>query len=224
MRNRRSLRQGLSPLQQALRALAFPTALAAGFFLGWRFFLAPEPSRLPLETPTSTTPRSGASPTLEVVPTGRPASSLGRGVRLGQPAPDFTLRDLSGNPHTLSDHRGRVVVINFWATWCPPCRVEMPALQDTYETYRDQGVVVLAVNLTQVDELDAIEPYRQELGLTFPILLDSASEVSNGLYRVLGIPTSVFVDRDGVVQEVFVGAIPLEELDTKIRNLLGGSS
>ncbi|MFV2045678.1 MAG: TlpA disulfide reductase family protein, partial [Anaerolineales bacterium] len=133
---------------------------------------------------------------------------------------DFTLSDLAGSPHSLSDHQGQVVLINFWTTWCPPCREEMPALQETYERYRDRGFVVLGVNWTAVDDPDLVAPYVEELGLSFPILLDTDSAVSEELYQLLGLPTSIFVGRDGIVRQVFIGALELDTLEDKIVSML----
>lgn len=111
--------------------------------------------------------------------------------------------------------------MNFWTTWCPPCRYEMPALQNAYVRYRERGMVVLGVNLTELDEQPLIEPYITELEVTFPILLDTESRVSGQLYSVIGLPTSVFIDRTGVVREVYIGALPLAQLESKIETLMG---
>ncbi len=96
----------------------------------------------------------------------------------------------------------------------------MPALQDAFERYSDQGLVILGVNLTESDDRDLVGPYREELALTFPILLDLESKVSGELYRVLGLPTSVFIDRSGIVREIYIGAIPLDELESKVQSIM----
>lgn len=140
---------------------------------------------------------------------------------MGEIPPDFALPDLNGDVHSLGQHRGQAVILNFWTTWCPPCIFEMPALQQVYERYSDQGLTVLGINLTQSDDPDLIEPFREKLGLTFPILLDPESQLSGNLYRVLGLPTSVFIDRKGVVQEVYIGAIPLDDLESKVQLIMG---
>ncbi|MCI0549934.1 MAG: TlpA family protein disulfide reductase, partial [Anaerolineae bacterium] len=90
--------------------------------------------------------------------------------REGFLAPDFTLDTLDGNKVTLSELRGQIVVINFWATWCPPCRLETPALEKSYEQYKDSGVVLLGVNLTDQDSVSEVESFVQEFKLTYPIL------------------------------------------------------
>ncbi|TFH37957.1 MAG: TlpA family protein disulfide reductase [Anaerolineales bacterium] len=130
--------------------------------------------------------------------------------RQGFLAPGFELETLQGVPSRLFDFRGQVVVLNLWASWCPPCRAEMPALQSLYDEYRDQGLVVLAVNMTYQDSAAAAAAFAAEFGLTFPILLDRTGLVGN-LYRMRALPTTFFIDREGVIQEVIVGG-PMSEL------------
>jgi peroxiredoxin len=128
----------------------------------------------------------------------------------GAPAPEFVLKDLSGNPVRLSDFAGQPVLINFWATWCGPCRAEMPAIEDRYKTYANSGFVVLAVNVEEPAEL--INPYVEELGLTFPILLDADASVTR-LYRVLGFPSSFWVDGSGTIVAVHTGPMFEDQID-----------
>lgn len=122
--------------------------------------------------------------------------------RTGFRAPDFTLATLGGETVTLSDLQGQAVLINFWATWCPPCRAELPAIQAAYERYADQGLVVLAVDMAESPQ--TVAAFAQRFGLSFPIPLDRDGQVANQ-YRVRAIPTSFFVDREGVVRSVFTG-------------------
>ena len=96
----------------------------------------------------------------------------------------------------------------------------MPALQSAYDKFGEEGFVVLAVNMTQDDHPELIPLYLDELGLTFPVLLDSSGEASNSLYRIIGLPTSLFIGRDGIIREIFIGAIPLDLLDSKVKDLL----
>lgn len=121
-------------------------------------------------------------------------------------APDFTLSQLEGGSLTLSNLRGKPTLINFWATWCPPCRRELPALQAAYTTYQDD-IGFVAVNVKE--DPATVTALVQELGLTFPIALDSDGQVSNIAYEVRGLPTSVFVDANGVVVARHIG--PLDE-------------
>jgi cytochrome c biogenesis protein CcmG/thiol:disulfide interchange protein DsbE len=122
--------------------------------------------------------------------------------QVGFAAPDFTLETQDGTTISLADLRGQVVLINFWATWCPPCRAEMPAIQQVYDRYREQGFTVLAVN--QQEGATQVGPFADQMGLTFPILMDRDGSVS-ARYQVNGLPSTFFVDRAGVVQNVTLG-------------------
>jgi len=134
---------------------------------------------------------------------GSPVSSS-PSPREGFYAPDFTLDTLIGEQVQLSSLRGKIVVINFWTTWCPPCRAETPALETSYEAYKDSDVVVLGVNLTDQDSLKEVESFVQEFGLTYPILLDRDGAVGL-LYQLNGLPTTFFINRQGVIRTVVVG-------------------
>jgi cytochrome c biogenesis protein CcmG, thiol:disulfide interchange protein DsbE len=135
-------------------------------------------------------------------------------------APDFTLETLDGERVTLSDLRGKVVLLNFWATWCPPCRAEMPAFQETYIEYEDEDFVILAVNATTQDSLEDITAFIAEYGLSFPIVLDIEGE-ANRLYQVQSLPTSFFIDEEGIISEVVIGG-PIAEalIRSRIEELL----
>ncbi|HEX7974202.1 MAG TPA: TlpA disulfide reductase family protein [Anaerolineales bacterium] len=140
--------------------------------------------------------------------------------RQGFSAPDFTLDALGGGQVSLSALRGKIVMINLWASWCPPCREEMPAIERVYQVYKDKGLVVLGVNTTNQDrEADAVS-FVQELGLTFPILFDRSGSVS-ARYSLRALPTTFFVDRKGVIQEVVIGG-PMSEtsIRTRVESLL----
>jgi peroxiredoxin len=143
--------------------------------------------------------------------------------REGFLAPDFALTTLEGQSIALSDLRGRVVLVNFWATWCPPCRLEMPAIQEVYEEYQEQGLVVLAINAQEPST--EITRFAEQLGLTFPIMSDRDGNVS-GTYRVVSLPTTFVIDRSGVIRDVIVGG-PLSRalIISKVEPLLaqGGS-
>ena len=150
------------------------------------------------------------------------ASKGGKAIpRTGFYAPDFSLQTLQGDTITLSDLRGQAVVINLWASWCPPCKAEMPALQRVHEDFSTSGLVILAVNATNQDDLKAAERFVGENGLTFPILLDINGEVSRA-YQLRSLPTTFFVDPDGMIQEVVVGG-PMAEalLRVRVERLLG---
>ncbi|MFD1130606.1 peroxiredoxin family protein [Paenibacillus provencensis] len=128
------------------------------------------------------------------------------GIDQGEAAPNFELVDTYGEPVNLSDFRGKKVLINFWATWCPPCRAEMPHMQNIYEDYKDE-VVILGVNLTTTEaSMEDVGTFIENYGLTFPIILDEQGEVMQ-TFRVVAYPTTYAVDRDGVIREIFRGAI-----------------
>lgn len=126
--------------------------------------------------------------------------------RPGRYAPDFSLDDLDGNLVALSDHRGKKVILNFWATWCPPCRAEMPDLERLAREH-EGTLTVLLVDLEEEDE--QIRPFLEDVGITLVPLLDAEAEVAK-MYRVSALPTSVIIDEDGVIQEVQVGAATYE--------------
>lgn len=130
-------------------------------------------------------------------------------------APDFELPDASGNNIRLSDFAGKPILLNIWASWCTPCRAEMPAMQRVYETYTSQGFIILAVNATNQDQLDNAVSFVDEMSLSFPILFDHQGQISK-LYKVQALPTSFFIDPQGVIQEVVVGG-PMSEALLKIR-------
>lgn len=121
---------------------------------------------------------------------------------VGRSAPAFHLRTLGGQNASLADYRGRPVVVNFWATWCEPCKQEMPALQS--EAASHPGLTILGVD--NVEAAVKVRPFVQQLGLTFPILLDQDGSVVEQ-YRVIGMPTSFFIDRSGTLRAVYRGAL-----------------
>jgi thiol-disulfide isomerase/thioredoxin len=146
-------------------------------------------------------------------------------INLGAPAvgtiaPDFVLFDVNANPFRLSELRGSVVVINFWASWCDPCREEMPILQDLYERYSMDGLIILGVNTTYTDSWEDAVSFAKELGLTFPILFDDTGAVGETLYKVFGLPTSYWIDRDGVIRSFQLGALTEDQMLVILSSLL----
>ena len=128
---------------------------------------------------------------------------------IGTPAEDFRLTDLEGKQQSLSQYRGKVVLVNFWATWCKPCTTEMPAMQATYEKLKDNGFVVLAIN--ELEDDAKVREHITQHGHTFPVLMDRDNKVANQ-FGVFGLPVSVFIDEKGVVQEYVKGGLLTERL------------
>ncbi|APC47209.1 thiol:disulfide interchange protein [Virgibacillus halodenitrificans] len=138
------------------------------------------------------------------------------GTEIGDTAPDFELVSTNEEKVKLSDYRGKKVMLNFWATWCPPCREEIPAMQNFYE---EKEIVILAVNLTQTeakkqDVVDFMEMHR----VTFPVLLDEASEVSNK-YRIQPIPTTYMIDSQGKIRFKAYGAMTYEQMVSEFEKM-----
>lgn len=138
-----------------------------------------------------------------------PGSAVPQGINAGNRARDFTLASLDGGEVSLSDYRGDVVLVNFWATWCAPCRAEIPAFEAAYRAHKDNGFVVLGVNVQESSQM--IEPFVEEFAMTYPVLLDEQSRVMEE-YRGLGLPMSILVDRDGVIQVRHVGILTADQL------------
>jgi cytochrome c biogenesis protein CcmG, thiol:disulfide interchange protein DsbE len=145
-------------------------------------------------------------------------------VALGEPAPSFTLPDLFDEriAYTLSGYRGRPVILNFWASWCVPCRREMPALQATAARFAEDGLFVLGMNQTYIDDLEAARAFVEELGLTFGNSRDDSGLVGSDSYRVVGIPTSVFISAEGDVVQIQIGEMSLEQMATYTERLIAG--
>jgi cytochrome c biogenesis protein CcmG/thiol:disulfide interchange protein DsbE len=129
--------------------------------------------------------------------------------REGFLAPDFVLGTLDGEQIPLSDLRGTPVLLNLWASWCPPCRAEMPAIQEVYEQNHERGLQVLAVNMTYQDSVSAAEAFVRGYGLTFPVLIDSDGIVGKS-YQMRALPSTFFIDHEGVIKKVIIGG-PMSE-------------
>ena len=147
------------------------------------------------------------------------ASSLAASSLEGQAAPDFVLKSSGGENLRLSEYRGDVVMINFWATWCGPCRQEMPLLDDLYSRYERVGFTLLGVNID--DDSRRAMKMIDELGVSFPVLFDESKEVSK-LYAVSAMPVTILIDREGTVRHVHHGYKPgyEEKYLNEIRALL----
>lgn len=179
-------------MQQTQRRILFIFILAAG--LAWIFFSAD---------------KTGSSTAGQI-----PAPQS------GFLAPDFELKTPAGETVNLSDLRGQAVLVNLWATWCPPCRAEMQTLESVYGEYKDQGFTILAVNMTYQDDPREVMPFVEKQGLTYPILLDETGSMANA-YQMKSLPSSFFISRDGTINEVIIGG-PMTEalLRTRIEEIL----
>lgn len=139
-------------------------------------------------------------------------------VKVSYSAPELTLLDTQGVPRSLEDYRGQVVLVNLWATWCPPCKEEMPALQSFYDRYRDQGFVVLAVN--DGDPASDVVQFVEDYRLTFPVWLDPTYIATEQAFKTLNLPSSFVIDRTGTIQLQWVGGITLKTLEKYVSPLI----
>jgi peroxiredoxin len=121
----------------------------------------------------------------------------------GAPAPNFTLPDLDGKMVSLADYRGKVVLLNIWATWCPPCVEEMPSMEKLHQELKEEKFVILAVSIDE-SGANAVLPFMKNHRLNFPALIDSAGAIK-GLYQTTGVPESFIIDKDGRIVEDVVG-------------------
>lgn len=169
-------------------------------------------------TPIAPSP-SATAPMQTLIPIPSPTARILIGSFVSYQAPSFSLKNRAGNLVKLEDNRGKVVLLNFWASWCIPCKEEMPIIQTAYEKYRDQGLVVLGINMTDIDDRQAIEKFIQDTGVTFPILLDESGSTSSD-YRVISIPTSFFIDRAGIIRHFQMGAMTEKQLQQYLDEML----
>ncbi|MBI3953605.1 MAG: TlpA family protein disulfide reductase [Chloroflexi bacterium] len=150
------------------------------------------------------------------------AQSASGPPEVGKPAPDFALERLDGQKLALRELRGQVVLVNFWATWCAPCRVEMPIIQQVYNEYQGRGFAVVAVNLGE--PRGDVAEYVQLGGYTWNFVLDPGQTVTKR-YNILGLPSSFFLDRQGVIRQVHVGPfVSKEQLQQKVASFFQGGS
>lgn len=200
--------RGLAPWRNPVVALLWLAAIAVAI---WYIGYGPG---LPLSSNSS----SGAIPSdaafvslqsqgIELGSAGGPAP------KIGELAPDFTLLDLDGNIVRLSDFRGKTVVMNAWATWCPPCRKEFPELVELYDANKDRGLVVLGLNLQEPRE--QVRKFAQEYGAEFPIVIDVDADVV-AQYRLLGLPTTWFIDSQGILRAQQVGLLTKKIIADKL--------
>lgn len=142
---------------------------------------------------------------------------LSEGISEGDLAPDFRLETLDGSLMSLQDQRGKVVLINFWATWCDPCRAEIPDIEAVYRARRGEGFTVLGVNSHET--AGSIAPFASWMGISYPILIDGNGRVEK-TYRLVGLPMSLIVDQEGIIQVRHVGLLTQAQLEKYLAALL----
>ena len=141
----------------------------------------------------------------------------GSGAKAPPFAPDFTLTQVDGRPLQLSSYRGKVVLLDFWATWCDPCRDEIPHFVELQQKYGNQGLQIIGVSMD--DSIDPVRPFAEKLGINYPIVMGSAKigELYGG---ILGLPIAFMIGRDGRIHRKHIGATNVTVFDTEIRHLL----
>jgi peroxiredoxin len=192
-------------MRKSLTSVLLAAALATAVVVP--ILAAPRPSDRPAAGSAGGQAPAPASPS---VPPGKPALSVDHAMKdldlirpsRPKPAQDFTLKTTDGKPFRLSEHRGKVVFLNFWATWCTPCREEMPAMERLYRTHRDKGLVMVAVSL---DGDPAVVPrFVKEHNLSFTIALDPKMEAAN-VYGIRAVPSSFIIDAQGTMAALALG-------------------
>ena len=139
-------------------------------------------------------------------------------VRMDYPAPELSLTELDGNSTSLADYRGKVVLLNLWATWCPPCKEEMPALETFYRRHAGNGFAVVAVN--DGDPTADVVQFVKDYGLTFPVWLDPTYIATEKAFKTMNLPSSFVIDRDGQVVLSWVGGIDLRTLEKYVTPII----
>ena len=157
--------------------------------------------------PAPTTPNTSQPipppPTTTSLPPAPP--TISEGINIGNLAPDFTLQTLTGQTVSLSGLRGKPVLINFWATWCPPCKAEMPYLQQVHDSWSAKGLVLLAVDIGENSA--TVEKFMTDLNLSMTVPMDTDKKVAKA-YGITAIPSTFFIDKDGVIRQKVLGAFP----------------
>jgi len=138
-------------------------------------------------------------------------------AKVNYPAPELTLTDLNGTSVSLNDHRGSVVLVNLWATWCPPCREEMPTLLAFYEKYKSEGFVLIAID--QGETVEQVIPFVDEFQLTFPVWLDVTSSAGR-VFNTMNLPSSYVVNRNGQVRLMWIGGISEKNLEKFVPDII----
>ena len=200
---------------QQLPWLILAAILLLGLLMGSLLWQSWEPQATAVGALPESTLQSLRAPSTSTLLSLASANSLS----IGQLAPDFSLKTLDGQTTVkLSELRGKPVILNFWASWCAPCRLEMPALQAAYEAHQADGLTVLAINLTTEDTLPNAQAFVEELQLTIPALADETSAAKEA-YHIIGLPTTYFVDSDGIITYLQLGPLDEAHLNSYIEKI-----
>lgn len=162
-------------------------------------------------------PLSGANPVIErgeIIHT----ASVDKLVKEGQPAPNISLSTITGEHIRLSDYRGEKIIVNFWASWCPPCQEEMQAFEDYFNANR-QNTRLLSVNMTNAEKnIGDVQAFLEKNELTFPVLLDTQGKTGEA-YQILTLPTSIFIDSSGIIRKKWIGPLDEKTIHTFFTNM-----
>ncbi len=136
-----------------------------------------------------------------------------------RPAPDFALPDLDGKTVRLSDSAGKIRIVDFWATWCAPCRDEIPAFNELYAKYKDKGFEIIAISMDE-EGAKVVRPFVDKVGVPYTNLIGN-EEVGDAFGGILGYPSAFFVDREGKIVATYIGGVPKRVFETRVREMLG---
>ena len=163
------------------------------------------PTQTTVPDPPASTPEPtpAPEPTVTATPAPTPRTILSTSSTDAEAAPDFEVETFDDETLRLSDLNGKVVVLNFWASWCPPCRWEMPFFETMWQEYRDQGVVFVGIAMS--DTLENVKAFADEAGVTYPVALDTTTEIARA-YEVLSLPTTFFIGKDGTIERKLTSA------------------
>lgn len=143
----------------------------------------------------------------------REAACLDTAPEIGKLAPSFELTDVNGKKVALSEYIGKVILVNFWATWCAPCKAEMPSLNNLFLAFKNDGFIVLSLSIDSSEK--PVLSFLKDKAMSFPVLMDKEQEVYFDLYGVLGLPTSFLIDRDGIIRDKIRGEREWDARDMK---------
>lgn len=173
--------------------------LAVVLILGFKFL-----------SPTSETPKVQAPQSINTDK--KRVSTFSIGLEKDQQAPDFTLSTLTGESVKLSSLLGKTVILNFWTTWCPPCKSEMPDMQQFYSDYKKNHIIIIGVNLTDNESnTKQVKDFTKQYKISFPILLDTKGEIRKQ-YKIITIPTTYIIDSNGIIAENVIGPITYDKI------------